>query len=130
MAPKGNKNAVGNSGRPTSYKAEYCTLARNLTLLGKTDEEVAEHLKINAVTVHRWKKKYPEFCNALKEGKEPADGAVVKTLYQKALGGDTTAMIFWLKNRQRRNWRDRTDIKEKSDTQLTIKIDRKVRECK
>lgn len=130
MAPKGNKNAVGNKGGKSTYRAEFAALAWGLALLGHTDEEIAKGLKKSKSTINLWKKKYPEFSDSLKDGKDPADAKVVKALYQKCLDGDTTAMIFWLKNRQRKTWRDTKDIKETSDTTLTIKIDRKVRECK
>jgi len=36
---------------------------------------------------------------------------VIKTLYARATGGqDTTACIFWLKNRQPERWRDRREL--------------------
>lgn len=41
------------------------------------------------------------------EARDFADDVIVKRLYDKAKEGDNTAMIFWLKNRQRHRWRDK-----------------------
>ena len=46
---------------------------------------------------------------ALKKGKAVVDFAVENALLKNALAGDTTAQIFWLKNRKRDKWRDRHD---------------------
>ena len=55
--------------------------------------------------------KYPEFRCALKAGKEASDDRVERSLYQLAIGWNgqppnTTAAIFWLKNRRPDRWRD------------------------
>ena len=54
-----------------------------------------------------WKKKFPEISDALKTGKEVVDYQVENALLDKALDGDTTAQIFWLKNRRPDKWRDK-----------------------
>jgi hypothetical protein len=41
------------------------------------------------------------FTNELVSGKAKANGQVGKTLFQKAMGGDTTAMIWWSKTQMR-----------------------------
>lgn len=136
-APKGNNYAVGNKGggHPTSYKKEYCKLAYDMCLLGATDMDLANHFDVNEATINAWKLKYKEFAQVLKDGKDTADAKVAKSLYQRAKGyhhaedkifnddgkalivptvkyypPDTTAAIFWLKNRQRRNWRDTQNV--------------------
>ena len=78
---------------------------------GLTDEQIAHNIGISTVTLYAWKKKYSNISNALKKGKEVVDFAVENALFKKALSGDTTAMIFWLKNRKRMKWRDRYDIR-------------------
>jgi len=77
---------------------------------GLTDEQIAHNIGINTATLYDWKKKYPNISNALKKGKEVVDFAVENALLKKALSGDTTAMIFWLKNRKQMKWRDRHDV--------------------
>ena len=79
----------------------------SLAALGLTDEDIALVLGIGERTLERYKKD-PEFWHALKTGKIKADSQVAKRLYEKAMNGDTTAMIFWLKNRRPDLWRDRS----------------------
>ena len=38
------------------------------------------------------------------------DGIIVKTKLIKHYPPDSTAMIFWLKNRQKEKWRDKHDV--------------------
>jgi hypothetical protein len=119
-------------GRPTAYKPEYAEQARKLCELGATDIELADFFKVSIRTISNWQTRYPEFLQALKVGKDVADERVERSLYQKAIGytfdsvkvfqyqgvplevpvrehvpPDTTAMIFWLKNRRKDQWRDR-----------------------
>lgn len=101
--------------------------------MGKTNPEIAKALGVNTDTLDQWRKHFPEFAGAIKESKDTADAPVVKSLYQRALGyeytekrethnpdgtiqvqttvkqvaPDVTAQIFWLKNRQPRDWRDK-----------------------
>ena len=123
------------NGRPTSYKPEYATQARKLTMLGATDAELADFFEVTRSTLSRWKIMHVEFSDALKLGKDQADERVVSSLYHRATGyshpevdirviegqivktelvkhypPDTTAAIFWLKNRQKEDWRDRQDV--------------------
>jgi hypothetical protein len=39
-------------------------------------------------------------------GREASDDRVEESLYRNALAGNTTAQIFWLKNRRPDRWRD------------------------
>jgi hypothetical protein len=65
---------------------------------------MAAILEIGTTTFYRWQEEFPEFREAIKRGKHEADAEVAHSLYQKALAGDTTAMIFWLKCRQ--GWKE------------------------
>jgi hypothetical protein len=78
---------------------------------GLTDQQIAHNIGINVKTLYAWKNDYGTICNALKKGKEVVDFAVENALLKKALAGDVTAMIFWLKNRRRDKWRDRYDVR-------------------
>jgi hypothetical protein len=127
--------AKGKGGRPSSYKPEYAAQAEKLCKLGATDIEIADFFGVERTTVWRWSQAHEEFCNALKAGKEVADERVERSLYARALGythdavkifnangealvvpyrehvaPDTTACIFWLKNRKPGEWRDKQDI--------------------
>lgn len=74
---------------------------------GLTDEQIAKNCGCNAGTLYEWKKKYPEISEALKKGKEVVDYEVENALLQSARDGNTTAQIFWLKNRRPDKWRDK-----------------------
>jgi transposase-like protein len=111
---------------------------------GLTDEQIAKNMGIVTSTLYEWKKKYSEFSNALKKGKEVIDRQVENALLKNALGyryteetvtnkGDiveveklekpnTTAQIFWLKNRKPVQWRDKQDI-EHSGTMVNKNVD-------
>lgn len=129
------------TGRPSSYKPEYAAQAQKLAALGATDIEVADFFEVDVRTIYRWKHDHPDFCQALNVGKEKADERVVNSLFQKAVGyeqdavkifmpanasapvyaeyrekiaPDTTAAIFWLKNRRPAEWRDRQELDHKS----------------
>lgn len=121
------------AGRPTTYKPEYVEQARQLaSVLGATNFELAQFFKVSLRTIYNWQIEYPEFDAALQMGKAVADERVKDSLYRRAVGfahrsekvflhegqvirakiveqyaPDTTACIFWLKNRDPENWRDR-----------------------
>lgn len=65
---------------------------------GLTDEQIAQSIGVAPRTLERWKSNYSQICRALKKGKEHANYAVENALFEKAIDGNTTAMIFWLKN--------------------------------
>ena len=84
---------------------------------GMTDEQIAGKMGIGVRTLYEWKKKYPQFSQALKSGKEVVDYAVENALLKKALAGDVGACCFWLKNRRPDKWKDKQDGK-KEDNEL------------
>ena len=77
---------------------------------GLTDLQIAHNIGIRPSTFYDWKNKHSEFSEALKRSKEVADYEVESALFKKAKMGDTTAQIFWLKNRRPEKWRDKTDM--------------------
>lgn len=97
------------AGRPSKWKEEYVEQCYRLALLGADDKRLAAFFQIGESTFNEWKIKYPQLAESLKAGRDEADCKVVQSLYEKALKGDTTAMIFWLKNRQRFSWRDKVE---------------------
>lgn len=131
-------------GRPTDYKECYNEQARKLCLLGYTDEELADFFNVATSTIYNWKNQYPAFLEAIKSGKEFADSDVANSLYNRAKGmrvseqrmtengivevskeipPDTAAAFIWLKNRQPRFWRDKTEVAV--DSTVTANVDLK-----
>ena len=104
-------------------KEENLILLRGWARNGLTDEQIAHNMGIATGTLYEWKKKYTEINESLKESKEIADIAVENALYLKALSGDTTAMIFWLKNRKAMSWREKQEINANVDSTINIKVD-------
>lgn len=123
------------TGRPSKFDPSKIEQAYKLALLGATDKQMADFWEVTEQTLNNWKTAHPAFFESLKAGKIVADGTVVQSLYQRANGyshaavkihwdkdgaeyranytehypPDTTAAIFWLKNRQPALWRDKTE---------------------
>lgn len=77
---------------------------------GATEKQISEALGISHNTLINMKTKYGDVAEALRKGKEIVDYAVENALLRKALGGDTTAIMFWLKNRKPSQWRDLKEV--------------------
>lgn len=60
-------------------------------------EQIADYLEIDADTFTAIKNRQVKVFQAYKKGKSKAIGLMAKTLMNKALEGDTTAIIFYLK---------------------------------
>lgn len=125
-------------GRPTSYKKQYNEQVRKLCLLGATDTEIADFFEVSLATINNWKHDHPKFLESIKKGKDIADSEVASSLYNRARGitckevrtkndgsketverelpPDPTAIIFWLKNRQTKKWRDKQKEEISSDS--------------
>lgn len=123
--------------RPSKYETHVAPRLEEIkdwVRNGATDEEVAQRLGINPDTFYSYKKRFSEFSESLKESKEFVDSQVESALLKRALGydyeettqerndkgqlvvtkvvhkqvvPDTTAQIFWLKNRRPDKWRDK-----------------------
>ena len=116
---------------------EGLTLLEGWARDGLTDEQIAGNIGINTSTLYDWKNKFSKISEALKKGQEVVDIQVENALLKRALGytykettsecdedgelkvtkvvtkevvPDTTAQIFWLKNRRPDLWRDKQNI--------------------
>lgn len=108
----------------TTYKdweeKEKILLLQGWARNGLTNEQIASNMEIAVSTLWEWRKKSPKISNALKIGKDEADIQVENALYKAALEGNTTAMIFWLKNRRSKDWRDK--IQQEITTESAVKL--------
>lgn len=113
---------------------------------GLVDRQIAENIGVSERTFTDWKVRFPSISSVLKKGKEVIDRQVENALLKRALGyeyeeekqkyeagvlvektvtkkhvaPDTTAQIFWLKNRKPEQWRDKRDITGMVDGGVTI----------
>lgn len=113
--------------------------ATKLAAAGATLAELAEHFDVALSTLKLWRVKHPEFGEAVRVAAANADEIVKRSLFERATGftiiekvpmklkdamgnerveihtiekqipPDTTAQIFWMKNRDKENWKDRHD---------------------
>lgn len=74
---------------------------------GLSDIQIAHNIGISKTTYYKWINENAEFADTIKKGKEIVDYEVTNALYQAAIGGNVTAMIFWLKNRRPDKWCDK-----------------------
>lgn len=112
---------------------------------GLTDEQIAKNMGITRKTLAEWKCKYSDIGDTLKKGKEVVDIEVENALLKRALGyrydeitlengietkrvtkevvPDTTAQIFWLKNRRPDKWRDKQKDDNDTDKRITVVLE-------
>ena len=117
---------------------------------GLTLEQITKNCGCSTSTLREWNKKNPAISAALKTGREAADYQVENALYKRATGyeydettyvrsesggnmeavrqirktalPDTTAIIYWLKNRRPEKWRDKRDTDEDAEHSVTIRF--------
>ena len=113
---------------------------------GLTEEQIAYNMGIGYSTLQAWKNKYKDILDTLKKGKEVVDRQVENALLKRALGykytevtkeridgslvvtkevekevvPDTTAQIFWLKNRKPNEWRDKQNVELEGEIGVNI----------
>ena len=118
---------------------------------GLRDIDIAKRIGISKVTFYNWKKKYPEFAEAVKKGKDEYDDTVEETLYNLTQGyyvdeevvemredaagnkilhrkktkryipPSVTAIIYWLQNRRGDVWKTRASEHQNKQNQLNQK---------
>jgi len=111
---------------------------------GLIEEDIAHNIGVTRKTLFNWKNEFKEIAEALKEGKEVADYIVESALFKSATGytyteeqlsasgkketvkkyqqPNTTAMIFWLKNRRPEKWRDKVDVNSNVNGNVEVVI--------
>lgn len=53
---------------------------------GATYEDIAQMLHVDAKTIYMWRKRYPEFAAAIRDGRLISGGAILNTAYKQAVG--------------------------------------------
>lgn len=121
------------NGRPSKKKGIDLGMLEALAGFGLTDAQIAKIFHITEQTLNNYKKD-EKFFESLKRGKAISDDRVIQSLYHRATGyshpevdikifkgkiiktevikhypPDSTSMIFWLKNRKPKDWKDRQE---------------------
>lgn len=142
------------AGRPSKFDEIDLDQVKSLATRGWTDQEMADHFKVARSTWSKWKIDHPEFSDTLKNWKDEADKRVERSLYERALGfshpeekifqhngealrvstvkqyaPDTTAAIFWLKNRNPDEWKDRVHNEHTGKDGAPIELETKPSEA-
>lgn len=132
--PQGNEKKHP-GGRPSKFDDKVIGKIKILTRRGFTDLEICTVLDICEKTFYNWKRDNEEFLQAVKVGKSIANERVERALYERALGyshpdvhitnyqgeitetdiikhypPDPTSIIFFLCNRDNKNWKRRRQI--------------------
>jgi hypothetical protein len=128
--PKSTRRAP----RPWSDCDDDYDFLFRLAAAGMTLAQLAIVFNVSTTTVAAWKRD-PRYAKYLQEGKDVADEAVVRSLWERANGyswddtavtsyqgnvektpivkhmaPDVLACIFWLKNRRPNEWKDRKEV--------------------
>lgn len=78
-------------GAKGKYDAEtYPKLAEGYARQGLSDKQIAHNLGVCQDTFYKYMKKYPEFAESIKRGKQPVDFEVENQLLKRALGYTVT----------------------------------------
>lgn len=134
-------------GRPTLYKTENGQLARKFCMLGATNEVLAACFEVSRSTIDNWIATIPEFAEGVRQGRDEADLAVVEKLFSRAMGytyetqkvlvcrgepvtvphtvhypPDIRACIFWLRNRRRGQWLEKTEPRQEKPLDIAAAL--------
>ena len=92
-------------GRPKWIPdADICARASEMASRGLTVSQIADCLGVSESTLYNKQEEYLEFMDAIKRGRSKGMNEITNALFEKAVNGDNTAMIFYLKTRDRENW--------------------------
>jgi len=104
---------------------EFPDVVRAIAMQGCTDDELAFSFGLDPKIIRSWRKLYPDFNEAIKEGRTIADLQVIQALHSKAIGHsyetdvikdgevhtvtkyvgpETNAIKYWLSNRDPERW--------------------------
>ena len=94
------------SGRPTTYRPEYCEAVIEYMGKGKSLTSFAGSLKQSAKTVYEWIERHPEFADAVEVARAARLVPWEDKLLVSEKGGEVAATIFALKNSAPDEWRE------------------------
>ena len=101
---------------------EVCSDAQAMASQGLTVSQIALCLGISEKTGYELQSEFPQFMQAIKKGRAQGIEKVSNALFNKAVQGNVTAMIYYLKVRDRENWGENQlgSLREIPPMQITI----------
>ena len=107
-------------GRPQiKITKKLCEKAEKLSAKGLTMSQIASVLNMGESTLYEKQAQYPEFSESIKRGRNKGIEQITNTLFQKAVEGDNTAMIFYLKNVA--GWKDKVETQHTGE-QMNVNV--------
>ena len=108
-------------GRPEfEITQEVINQAELLASQGLTQNQIALALGMGETTLYEKKRNFPQFAQAIKEGKAKGVAMVAEKLMEKAMAMDTTSILFYLKCQG--GWRDSPEPTYSDSGTLNIRI--------
>lgn len=135
-SPSAPVSPTGGRKKSRKFSKELALRIVELASQGKSVNQISSDLGVSVYALNNWKGAQVGFKEAIQASRKVADELVVASLFQRAVGwqqpaikihydkdqsrfvtyeyterfpADTTACIFWLKNRQRTQWSDSYD---------------------
>lgn len=132
----------------TLFLPDYLTEVKAIAMRGFSDRDMARSVGVSLRTFKKWKKHYPSFRDAIEKGRTNADAEVVNALFKRATGKfklretkiikykddyetldvdvhyppDTEAIKYWLNNRAREHWQQRSAVEQSGPGGKPIEI--------
>ena len=85
-------------------------LIKQMRIDGAKEEDIHKTLGVGHNAWNNYKNEYKELREALKYSKALLVAKLEETLFQQALKGNTTALIFSLKNLAPKKWADKVNV--------------------
>lgn len=104
--------------KPIPVTPQMIKQAESLAAQGLTMEQIASVLGMGCSTLYTKQSENQELQEAIKRGRHKGVATISNALFNKAKNGDNTAMIFYLKNRDPENWRDRIEQVNKQEIEI------------
>ena len=93
-------------------------IAYESACIGLSNKQIAVKLGMSDTTLYERFKENPKLSDTIKAGQTKAVEGITNALYLTALEGNTTAQIFFLKNRG--EWRDKQELDIKQNTTVNF----------
>ena len=121
MAKNGDKTEHKKPGRKP-IELDLAEVER-LASRGLGPTQIARALGVSWDTLNRNRKRSAEFADIIERGKVRGIQMVSDALLDSATAGSVPAQIFYLKNRDGDNWKDRTDIAVATKVSISAALD-------